>query len=339
MVVKGYRGPERRLRSEAALGTFTWIVIGGALAAVCAMTAVFVLRGRHVPDPALVASGRSLLCAAAAATAVACAAYWRATGRAHGLHVAVGVAGAVVASISPLPPAVRLGGAVVAFLWMGRAVLGPDVDSTLRWPRELLRAGAVLGAVVAVVGLVAGGTVASAVVPAMLGVGWTLTGVGSLVRARTGGWPVLAFAGVGALALGAAGITCAVLGPSHPALAIGPPAAALPGLLVMAAGCIAALADVASQRRGDVHGALIAGAAERDLEQRHHREFVHAIRNRVMAIDGAGWTLGHFAEELDDDRRRELQEMLAAGIAELRTMTTQPSAGRPGRSIRRLDRV
>ena len=119
----------------------------------------------------------------------------------------------------------------------------------------------------------------------------------------------------------------------------GPRRTVTTGLLVMAAGCIAALADVASQRRGDVHGALIAGAAERDLEQRHHREFVHAIRNRVMAIDGAGWTLGHFAEELDDDRRRELQEMLAAGIAELRTMTTQPSAGRPGRSIRRLDRV
>ena len=329
-----YQGPERRAPVDTGPGIQAWRYVGALLVAL-PLAATEVLSGGTFDPSVVLPAMQTASLVLAAVVAGTAAAHWRATGRAHGLHVAVAAtllclqAGThLLASARPettVLSALDVALCLTAAAWVGRAVLGPEVDTRLRLVPEL--AGAFLATgILTVVASAIGSTPRWGLVSAtLLCVAWFGVGVVGLLRSIAHGWGLLGWASWAAVAIGISELAHVTLGATGLGHLVGA-AMVTAALLVAAIGGGAVLAAVAITRRGDLYG-MVLDSRRRTADAVDERsEFVHEVRNAVLVIEGAASTLERLGDQLEVDQRRRVEQALRRGIADLRELVASPQA-------------
>jgi signal transduction histidine kinase len=260
--------------------------------------------------------------------------YWRATGLVFGAHLATGAwllaassgVGLLTVDVLSVPEAawlrIALSGAAV--VWCFRAVLGPEVDTSVRPVAEAFFAGTCATAIVMALGWVAPGLIARAGTPALffaglsIGVAWAGVAAASLVRGSKVVSPPYAWLAWLAAALAVAELIryLQVLHAGDWLLA--PPAAWAWGLLVAAFGVAEHLSDSALTRRGVLHEAELRHQEQERVREEHERIRAHEFRNALFAIDGATRTLERYRASLSTTEQAELADAISSGIDRLR---------------------
>lgn len=346
----GYRGPERRRGVDTDAGGQAWMLAAATLVVVLFVVLWVVHDGR-----ALVAetAARSSMHTAEAVLAVVlmttALAHWRAVGRRHGLLVAIaGLVLGVVAVIDlvdvassavqfPVGPRSALG--LTAALWVGRAIWGPEVDTSIRAHREALALGvAVLGTAAVVVTTVSIGPFTLGFWCLVVAVAWFAAAFVGIVRAVDRGWVLLGWVSWAAVALGLAELARWQASIQDAGWAFVSGAMGGTGLLVGAVGGIWALAGVALRHRSDLYGLLLDDQVREQADQGERRELAHEIRNALLAVEGATATMERLGDRLTDDQRRQLQRVVQSGMANLRALVDAPSTRHVSERFR-LDEV
>lgn len=335
----GYRGVERRCRADVGVGGRSGLITGCLLLLLLAIVLVVVFGARAGRWGTVAAQLAAFATMGVLAVVVTCLgrAHWRAVGRVHGLLVAgAGALIAVQAAASLLALArptlevadvVRLVASLVAAVWVGGAVWGPEVDTRLAPRRQVaLLASTVVGLVVLLLVLFAVGLegratlAAGAVVTAGV---WLVLGIVGLRRSMVRDWSLLGWVAWMAIALGLGEVAMllAIVDDGTWHLVSGVLGTA--GLLVAVVGGTAALARVAVSHRADVHGMLLGHAAEQAREEGERRQLAHEVRNIVLAVEGAATTLSSRGHQLGEDDRAQLNEVLHSGLEDLRGLTAE----------------
>ena len=276
-------------------------------------------------------------------------AHWRAVGRRHGLLVALaGFVLGVVAVIDLVdiaitttlfPTGLRPALGLTAVLWVGRAIWGPEVDTSVRLHREGLVLGVVgLSAAAVIVTTVSTGPFTLGLWNLVAAVAWFATALIGIIRSVDRGWVLLGWVSWAAVALGLAELARWQASVQDEGWAFVSGAMGGTGLLVGAVGGTWALAGVALRHRSDLYGLLLDGQVREAADQGGRRELAHEIRNALLAVEGATATMERLGDRLTEDQRRQLQRVVQSGMANLRALVDGPPT-RHTREWFRLDEV
>lgn len=298
----------------------------------------FVLDGRVLVDNVVALSSLHTAEAVLAVVMVATAlAHWRAVGRTHGLLVAV--AGGLLGLVAVLDlvdlvqtnlhvgDGVRSALSLTALAWVARAVLGPEVDTSLRLPREIpLAAVTTLGALAVVLGsvqLTGSGAAPWSLLSAAAWFGLALVGI---IRAVDRGWGLLGWMSWAGVAIGISELARWEATTHGGGWAFVSGAMGAAGLLIGAIGGTWALARVATTHRSDVYSLLLDDRSRQERERGERRELAHEIRNALLAVEGATATMERLGDRLTEEQRQQLQRIVQSGMASLRALVSEPSA-------------
>lgn len=344
----GYRGADRRgdTSDPGAAVDRSWVVGGVTLGALLVALAWVSFDGDLDALGIAVRSAGTVL---AIVVAFASHLYWRATGRAAGYLVSMAGWLIAVAQLAELAARAATPGWIViaavalllAAVWAGRAVVGPEVDTTSGPVREAIVAGAGLavgaGAAAAAVSFLEVSPVVLLQTTHLLAAAaWGTVTVIGFVRALRGAailrawitWVAAAFS----LSSGA----------HHLAIVQGDPwlpiAAALrvSALLIAAIAVARGLSRSALARRDALYRETVRNH-EREREKGDaERELAHEIRTALLAIEGATVTLQRHRDEADEEQREQLAAAVQAGIRHLRALVTEEPAAGPARRVQEL---
>lgn len=352
MEASGYRGPERRRGGDADAAGQAWVPAAATLVGLLLLVLWVVRDGRVLVSEVAARSSMHTAEAVLAVVLVLTAlAHWRAVGRRHGLLVAVaglvlGVAAVidlvdVAGSTAQLPAGLRSALGLTAVVWVGRAIWGPEVDTSVRAHREVLVLGGVLlgttGVVVTTVGDPAGPFTAGSW-SVTVAVAWFAVAFVGIVRSVDRGWVLLGWVSWAAVALGLAELARWQASGQGVGWAFVSGAIGGTGLLIAAIGGTWALAGVALRHRSDLYGLLLDDQVREQADQGERRELAHEIRNALLAVEGATATMERLGDRLTEDQRRQLQRVVQSGMANLRALVEEPSPRRAS-ELFRLDEV
>jgi signal transduction histidine kinase len=344
----GYRGTDRRSTTAdpPAVGDRSWLVGGVALSVLLVAASWMSFGGDIEPTRLALRSGAAMM---AIVLAVASHLYWRATGQASGYLVST--AGWLVAAsmflklAMPMPPpsSAALGSMplLLAAIWVGRAVIAPEVDTNSGPVREASIAAAALTASWAVaLGAVTVVDVAPTslvhVTHVVTVVTWGAVTVVGLVHAVRGttilrawiAWMAAAFT-LSSLA----SLLSTVWGdPWLPLTA----ALRVNALLVAAIGVAYGLSRSTLARRDDLYREAVRHREQQRQRGDEGRELVHEIRIALFAIEGATRPLGEQSDDLDAEQREQLDAVLRSGIDHLRRLVDAAPSDGPVRRARDL---
>lgn len=315
----GYRGDDRRPVEDGAWGLH-WFVGGGVVLLGCVMAAIV-----SAGPPRVVATvahhAVTTQVVLAATLSVVAFAHHRVTGRApeHGLGAA-----AILLALQAMATHLGLATGVLAALGVGAACLvghaiwGPEVNAG-GGLRTTYLAGGLGVATVLVVGSVLPEdlTGMSALLAAEVALWAFVAGLG-FARVRVRGWGFLAWGAWMAIALAAdAALRAVGLGWD---MAVGSPLLVVVGLAIAALGGVHETARVATARRGDAHGLVLARHADSAAFETTMRAMRHEIRNAVIAIDGASMSMTLSGDRLSREDRERLRRTFQASLDGLRSL-------------------
>jgi signal transduction histidine kinase len=335
-----YRGEDRRAHpiedAPALSEDRTWLLGGFGMAVLLAVLSWVAFDGDLTNLSLAVRSSSVVLAVVVAAVGTL---YWRATGRAAGYLV--GTAGWLIA-VSTLAQLADGGEAagwallqatplVLAAIWVGRAILGPTID-TRNSPRRQLAIALVSLTFTwgTATGLAAALDVPTGALVALTDVGaaaaWSAVAVVGIHRALQGTSILRAWSAWMAvcLALSAFAHLFAIVQGGDWAPIAG--TLQLVGLLVAAVGTGVGLSRSAIMRREALFAASLRHEAERQRQHTDAREHDHEIRTALLAIEGATLTLERHRDRIDTDQREHLAAAVHAGLVHLRSLTQERRA-------------
>lgn len=346
---RGYCGPDRR-RGEASTGVTAergWVAAGITLGGIVVALGVSALLPHAAPIAGSLVPGlRTAALVLAVVLAVVARLHHRATGHALGSRLQTAawlVAGASAISLvsvelamGPRTVWLRLALLVVAAAWAAWAVLGPEIDVSVRPGQELLVAFSAVSLSWALVmqvapqELVERADLAASMAGLLLALVWLSVAVIAFVRAVAGSSMVVGWVAWLALALGVAELARFMTVLHHGEWVVLASSARVWGLLIATMGVTSHLARNVVDRRSELHLAELRRLEEdRDRHERE-RDQVHEIRNALFAIEAGTLTLERFREDLEPAEREQLSAAVANGLSNLRGLV-EPGTARQDR--------
>jgi signal transduction histidine kinase len=329
-----YQGVDRRrVGPRGPTPDRTWIIAGVALGVL-----LVALHGVAViSDPEHLRVGvRSAGLVLGVVSAVASLLFWRTTGHAAGVSLSTAgwllTLGFLIEILRPPDMVVAAAAAMLlAAVWVGRAITGPEVDTAVAPSRQALTA------VVSVALLWGAGSAATALLgpssrTVILGahlvvaLAWTVVAVIGFVRAVRGTCLLRAWAAWMALALALSVTTYGLGHVLDPDLLVVGSTLRLCALLVASIGAAVGIHLAASVRRDQLYDQAANHLVEDAQRDESDRERDHEIRNALMAIEGATQTLNRNRQRLDAEQRAHLDEIIRAGTRHLRLLVTDGCA-------------
>ena len=325
-----YRGVDRRrVGPRGPTPDRTWIIAGVALGVL-----LVALHGVAViSDPEHLRVGvRSAGLVLGVVAAVASLLFWRTTGHAAGVSVSTAgwllTLGFLIEILRP-PDMVVVAAAsmLLAAIWVGRAITGPEVDTAVAPCRQALTAVvsvALLWGFGSAVTALLGPSSRTVILGAHLvvAVAWAVVAVIGFVRAVRGTCVVRAWAAWMALA---SALSVTTYGLGHvldPDLLVVGSTLRLCALLIASIGAAVGIHLAASARRDQLYDQVANHLVEDAQRDASDRERDHEIRNALLAIEGATRTLDRTRQRLDAEQRAQLDETIRTGTRHLRLLVT-----------------
>jgi two-component system, OmpR family, sensor kinase len=340
-----YRGPDRRPRELAGgiLAERSWVLAGSILCLLVVGLGVVSETELAVRSLEVAVGLRSASLVLAVVLAATSHLVWRATGEVRACRVGTAAWLLVGACLLEIATGTALtGGAVLLRIvactgaagWMLWAYLGPDIDTSVRQPTDVLVAycatiGTWVTISVTASSLAVPETGLTAAMHLVAGTVWAIAAAVGLLRAVAApsvylGW--LAWLGVAFAVAELARFTALLHNDGWILAASG---LWTSGLLLAAIGAVSSLSRHVVARRTHLYEVALRHAEHERHRRTGERETAHELRNAVLAIEGASLTLDRYGSRIAPEDRRQLADAVTEGFSHLRALLDQEAADRP----------